>query len=197
MSDAAGLRCLSVIWSYLLAVERSLSFLPSREARCCSRASRRELGAWGGWGSADYNHGQVGKLGHLARFSLLSSLLISSLSHTHKAAAKFRHHPQIHYLLYDSSLFCFFVFFIWFHQVWLASMHMLALDHASESTAGLTGRDRAEHHRCGAPESKHNKHVCEPSNEPMQRPAVHKCSRKHTHLHTHTQKENHYPKFKS
>lgn len=111
MSDAAGLRCLSVIWSYLLAVERSLSFLPSREARCCSRASRRELGAWGGWGSADYNHGQVGKLGHLARFSLLSSLLISSLSHTHKAAAKFRHHPQIHYLLYDSSLFSFFFFF--------------------------------------------------------------------------------------
>lgn len=91
----------------------------------------------------------------------------------------------------------FFFFLIWFHQVWLASMHMLALDHASESTAGLTGRDRAEHHRCGAPESKHNKHVCEPSNEPMQRPAVHKCSRKHTHLHTHTQKENHYPKFKS
>lgn len=35
-------------WSYLLAMERSLSFLPSREARCCSRASRRELGALGG-----------------------------------------------------------------------------------------------------------------------------------------------------
>lgn len=35
-------------WSYLLAMDRSFSFLPSREARCCSRASRRELGALGG-----------------------------------------------------------------------------------------------------------------------------------------------------
>lgn len=35
-----------VMGTYLLAIERSLSFLPSREARCCSKASRRELGAW-------------------------------------------------------------------------------------------------------------------------------------------------------
>lgn len=32
---------------YLLSAESSLVFLPSREARCCSRASRRLLGACG------------------------------------------------------------------------------------------------------------------------------------------------------
>lgn len=85
-------------------------------------------------------------------------------------------------------------------------MHTSALDHASESTAGLTGQDRAERRSCRAPEQKRNKHVPEPSNEPMQRPAVHKCSGTlaltHTHTrtnrtHAHTEqkkKKNHNPK---
>lgn len=45
------------MWLYLLAVERSLSFLPSREARCCSSASRRELGAWGKGAGGGLNRG--------------------------------------------------------------------------------------------------------------------------------------------
>lgn len=32
--------------AYLVSAFSSLVFLPSREARCCSRASRRLLGAW-------------------------------------------------------------------------------------------------------------------------------------------------------
>ena len=32
--------------TYLLAAVESLTFLPSKEAKCCSRASRRLLGAW-------------------------------------------------------------------------------------------------------------------------------------------------------
>ncbi|KAA8586756.1 hypothetical protein FQN60_000592 [Etheostoma spectabile] len=44
-------------------------------------------------------------------------------------------------------------------KVWLTSMHTSALDHASKSTAGLTGQGRAEHRHCRAPEQKHNKHV--------------------------------------
>lgn len=154
---------------------------------------------------------QSGPLSLLLRLSLTFHFI----SHTHTFARAYTHtrtrtrshthtHTQSSSKIQTSpsdwlstlwQLFVLLFFCIWFHQVWLASMHTLALDHASESTAGLTGQDRAEHHRCRAPESKHNKHISKLSNEPMQRPAVHKCSCKHTHLHTHTHKENHYPKI--
>lgn len=123
----------------------------------------------------------------------------NSVAHTRKAAAKIKtsSSDSLSTLRQLFVLFFFLFFCIWFHQVWLTSMHTSAFDHASASTAGLTGQDRAEHRSCRAPEQKHSKHISEPSNEPMQRPAVHKCSRKHTHLHTHTLKENHNPKIKS
>jgi hypothetical protein len=36
----------SPVVQYLVSALSSLVFFPSREARCCSRASRRLLGAW-------------------------------------------------------------------------------------------------------------------------------------------------------
>lgn len=123
-----------------------------------------------------------------------------SLTDTHEAAAKLRHHPQIHVHLFTlRKLFVFFFvfFFIWFHQVWLTSMHRSAGSCKRVRNGTDSRQSRAEHRPCRAPESKHNKHFSEPSNEPMQMPAVHKRSHKHTHVRTHTHKENHSPKTKS
>lgn len=39
--------------AYLVSAFSSLVFLPSREARCCSKASRRLLGAWNRQDTAD------------------------------------------------------------------------------------------------------------------------------------------------
>ena len=42
--------------THLLAAVESLTFLPSREARCCSRASNRLLGAWGQRNITSHTH---------------------------------------------------------------------------------------------------------------------------------------------
>lgn len=90
-------------------------------------------------------------MGHTAfsHFPLLASSLYLTHSlphwhthtHTHKAAAKLRHHPQIHiHLSTLRKALCFFAFgFIRFG--WPACTDQL--DHASESATGLTA-DRAE-----------------------------------------------------
>ena len=95
----------------LLAADSSLIFRPSREARCCSRASRRELGAWGGSGvSGVEGEGEGGEAGTSGKggcsitkrqagkpFATSPTLALSLLSHKHtNLPSRTRTHAHTH-----------------------------------------------------------------------------------------------------
>lgn len=66
--STSGCVCVCLFVGYLVAVESSLIFLPSREAKCCSKASRRLLGAW--WRGG---HGET--LMHQVRIALCRTIV--------------------------------------------------------------------------------------------------------------------------